>query len=123
MRLSGVDVAAHGLGGGDQLREETVERGIHLRLVRAQRADRGRGRRAPGGAVQLARLDHLAQLAADLHHLFVDGAAVGLDLRLAGPADEAEAAAELKAKKEALAAAKAEAKAKKETSAAEAAAE
>jgi hypothetical protein len=43
--------------------------------------------------VQLAGLDHLGELFAQPGELFVDGAPVGLDLGLAGAADEAEPAA------------------------------
>ena len=45
------------------------------------------------GAVQFAGFHHLVQLALDADHLIVDGAAVGFDLRLAGAADKAKAAA------------------------------
>jgi hypothetical protein len=43
--------------------------------------------------VEFARLDHPVKLPLQPDHLIVDGAAVGLQLRLAGAADKAEAAA------------------------------
>ena len=43
--------------------------------------------------MQGAGADHAVKLTAQADHLVVDGAAVSLDLRLAGAADEAEAAA------------------------------
>ena len=68
------------------------QRGFARVRIAHQRDDRERHLTARG-AVQLAGLDDFGQLPTQAHHLFVDGAAVGLDLGFAGAAHEAKPAA------------------------------
>ena len=81
-------VLGHHLGAG-----QPVEQRRFARVgIAHQRHDRVRHLGA-GLPVQLARLHHLVELPAQAHQLVVDGPPVGLDLRLARPAHEAQPAA------------------------------
>ncbi len=72
---------------------QTVEQGRLAGVGIADQRHHRIGYLGPRRAVQLAGLDDLVQLPAQPHQLVVDGPPVGLDLGLAGAADEAEPAA------------------------------
>ena len=58
----------------------------------AHKGDDGKRHLGAGGSVQFAGFDHLVQLAAQAVELFVNGAAVGLDLGFTGAADKSQTA-------------------------------
>src|SRR5690606_35553123 len=72
---------------------QPVEKGRLSGIGVADQRDHRPRRALPLGALELARAARIVELAANARHAVADHPAVGLDLRFAGTAEEAETAA------------------------------